>query len=167
MGCKSTNSETNSFSTQLNIKQENDVRHPLYGHQIIRRRLKSRKSFMTTSSLDPSDSGTYRLERWRETDRCPPNEAIQSPRESLPNGTNLNRRDWVTLNRARARVGRTGDNLQKWGLAPSAECPCGHPSQTMKHILRECPLTPICTDLDLFNPNETTLQWIQCWRDKI
>ena len=148
-------------------KQENDVRHPLYGYETVRRRLKSRKSFMTISSLDPTEAATYRVENWRETDNCPLSEAIQIPCESLPQGTNLCRKDWVTLNRARAKVGRTRDNLHKWGLAPSAECPCGHSIQTMEHILRDCSLGPVCTDLDLFESSQTAMQWIQCWRDKI
>ena len=148
-------------------KQENDVRHPLCGYETVRRRWKSRKSFMTISSLDPAEAATHRVENWRETDHCPPSEAIQIPCESLPQGTNLCRKDWVTLNRARAKVGRTRDNLHKWGLAPSAECPCGHSIQTMEHILRDCSLGPVCTDLDLFESGQTALQWIQRWRDKI
>ena len=122
---------------------------------------------MTIKSLNPMESAAYRLEHWREIDNYPPSGAIQNPCESLPEGTNLCRRDWVTLNRARAGVGRTGDNLRKWGLAPSAECLCGHPYQTMQHILSDCSLGPVCSDLDLFECNRTALQWIQCWRDKI
>ena len=156
-----------AHSKAQKYKQENDIRHPLYGHQVVRQRLKSRRSFMTIKNLNPMDSTTYRLGHWREIDNYPPSGAIQNPCESLPEGTNLCRRDWVTLNRARAGVGRTGDNLRKWGLAPSAECLCGHPYQTMQHILTDCSLGPVCSDLDLFECNRTALQWIQCWRDKI
>ena len=147
--------------------QENDTRHPLFGHSDSVRRLKSRKSFMTIHSLDPEQSANHRLEKWREWDHYPPNGAIQSPNEQLPSGTTLPRKDWVTLNRARTRVGKTGNNTYNWGLSSTSECLCGHPVQTMEHILRDCGLGPICTDQDLLNTNEAAKQWIQYWRDKI
>ena len=147
--------------------QENDPRHPLYGHNSPVRRLKSRKSFMTIQSLDPKQSQNHRLEKWREWDHYPPNGAIQSPNEQLPSGTTLSRKDWVALNRARTRVGKTGSNTFKWGLSPSSECLCGHPLQTMEHILHDCEMGPTCTDQDLLETSEAAKQWIQYWRDKI
>ena len=39
-------------------------------------------------------------------------------------------------------MGRTGDNLAKWGIADDAACPCGGQIQTMDHILRGCTLGP-------------------------
>ena len=148
-------------------KQEYDSRHSLYDHHAVRQRLESRRSFMTINSINPKESSNYRLKCWREMDNHSPSGAIQTPSESLPEGVDLCRRDWVTLNRARTRVARTGDNLQKWGLAPSAECPCGHSYQTMEHILSDCSLGPVCSDSDLLECNQTALQWIQCWHDKI
>ena len=148
-------------------KQEVDPRHALYNYEAPKRRLKSRRSFMTTESLDPNVSANYRLDQWRQWDSLQPDEAIQDPREQLPTGTSLSRRDWVTLNRARAKVGRTGKNLLKWGLADTSECPCGNPVQTMEHILRDCKLGPSCTDTDLLESNTKAKLFIQYWRDKI
>ncbi|KAK3893287.1 hypothetical protein Pcinc_002843 [Petrolisthes cinctipes] len=113
--------------------QENDVRHPLYGHSGVRRRLKSRKSFMTIDSLEHKESTNYRLQKWRAWNTGTPNDAIQSLCEHLPSGINLSRKDWVTLNRARSKVGKTVNNLLKWGFALTSECPCGNPNQTMEH----------------------------------
>ena len=148
-------------------KQEVDPRHALYNYEAPKRRLKSRRSFMTTESLDPNVSANYRLDQWRQWDSLQPDEAIQDPREQLPTGTSLSRRDWVTLNRARAKVGRTGKKLLKWGLADTSECPCGNPVQTMEHILRDCKLGPSCTDTDLLESNTKAKLFIQYWRDKI
>ena len=148
-------------------KQINDSRHPLHSHQEVRRRLKSRKSFATVEGLEQAQAAAHRLERWRESDRWPPNEALPSPNESLPSGRTLNRKDWVTLNRARVKVGKTGDNCHKWGFATNPECPCGTTPQTMGHILRGCPLSPQCSDQDLKEANDTALLWIRQWRDKI
>ena len=147
--------------------QENDTRHPLFGYSDPTRRLKSRNSFMTISSLNPEESANHRIQEWREWDSSQPNDAIQSPNEQLPSGTALPRKDWATLNRARSRVGKTRSNTYKWGLSPTSECLCGHPTQTMEHILHDCELGPTCTDRDLLEVNENAKQWIQYWRDKI
>ena len=116
---------------------------------------------MTIDSLDPEESANHRLEKWREWDHCPPNGATQSLNEQLSSGTNLPKKDWVTLKRARTRVGKTGSKSYKWGLSPTSEWPCGHPIQKMDHILRDCELGPTCTDQDLLDTNEAAKQWIQ------
>ena len=147
-------------------KQMNDPRHPLHGHQEVRRRLKSRKSFITIEGLDPSQAAAYRVERWRETDNQLQNEALPSPAETLPNGTNLSRKEWATLNRARAKVRKTKSNLHRWGLANNPECPCGG-EETMNHLLQECPMGPHCTDRDLKEASEDAIQWVHFYRDKL
>ena len=147
------------------FKQETDTRHPLSGHGAPRGRLKSRNSFMATESLDPNQTTSNLLNKWNEWDNHI-SDAVQDPVEELPSGTDLARKDWVTLNRARAKVGKTGRNLHRWGLATSSVCQCGHPDQTMEHILRECD-GPTCTDLDLKECNEAAKHWIRYWRDTI
>lgn len=146
--------------------QENDTRHPMYDHQFPALRLKSRKSFRTVDSLDPNISTTSRLTEWTIWDNHP-NEATQPPDEGLPTGTDLQRKDWVSLNRARAKVGRTVGTLHKWNLSPTSECPCGHPNQTVDHILSECPQGPHCSDQDLRECNDKARVWITHWRDKL
>ena len=146
-------------------KQEYDERHPLAGHIPARSRLSSRSSFMTAESLDPDLSSHHRINEWSEWDSYQ-NYAIQAPREALPSGTDLPRKDWVTLNRARAKVGKTASTLHKWKLKPTSECPCGNPEQTMQHILTDCSLGPVCTDRDLIRCNRNAKSWICHWRDK-
>ena len=146
-------------------KQEHDNRHPLCGHIPPRSRLPSRSSFMTAESLNPDLSAQYRTEKWSEWDSYDSN-AVQSPREELPTGTDLPRKDWVTLNRARAKVGKTASSPHKWNITPTSECPCGELNQTMQHILTECTLGPVCTDKDLIRCNRNAKTWISHWRDK-
>ena len=146
-------------------KQEHDNRHPLSDHTTPRSRLTSRSSFMTAESLDPEHLPQHRVDRWTEWDNHDSN-AIQAPREELPSGTDLPRKDWVTLNRARAKVGKTASNLHRWGFAPTSECPCGNPNQTMQHLLQECSLGPFCSDRDLRTCNRHAKNWIRHWRDK-
>ena len=47
-------------------KQSNDSRHPLYNHPETRKRLKSRKSFMTTEGLENTDPSKYSGKMERE-----------------------------------------------------------------------------------------------------
>ncbi|GFS08935.1 hypothetical protein ElyMa_006607900 [Elysia marginata] len=95
------------------------------------------------------------------------NEAIQPPKEQLTPGRELQRKDWVTLNRARAKVGKTASTLHKWKLRPNSECPCGNQNQTMDHILSECTEGPHCTNQDLRDCTDAAQAWITHWRDKI
>ena len=149
------------------FRQEVDERHPLHGHVPPTSRLKSRKSFMTHESLNTRMAYDHKIEKWREKDQSQCSDAIQEPNEQLPRGTNLPRKDWVTLNRGRAKVGKTGKNLQRWGLQQTSECPCGHPQQTMEHILESCELGPRVTDTDLLECSDKALEWIQSWRDML
>ncbi|GFR73303.1 ATP-dependent RNA helicase p62-like [Elysia marginata] len=129
-------------------KQETDLRHPLFDYSYPRARLKSRKSFRTVESVQPDQAASYRLELWNTWDNTT-NEAIQPPKEQLPSGRELQRKDWVTLNRTRAIVGKIASTLHKWKLRPNSECPCGNQNQTMDHIQSECTEGPHYTDQDL------------------
>ena len=48
----------------------------------------------------------YGLEKWRVSDQFSQNEALPNPNEALPSGSNLTRKNWVTLNRSRSKVGK-------------------------------------------------------------
>ena len=138
----------------------------MFDHTYPNSRLKSRKSIRTVDRLEPDLAATSRLNNWYDWDNIP-NEAIQPPTEQLPTGIDLSRKDWVSLNRARAKVGKTASTLHKWNLKPTSECACGHPKQTVDHILTECTEGPHCTDHDLRYCTEAAQDWIKHWRDKI
>ncbi|KAK3892431.1 hypothetical protein Pcinc_003664 [Petrolisthes cinctipes] len=97
-------------------KQLNDPRHSLFGHQEVRERLMSRKSFTTVEATDPSQAASHRRECWQEYDNGQHNEALPDLEEKLPPSSNLKRKERATLNEARAKVGKTKDNLHKWEL---------------------------------------------------
>ena len=68
-------------------KQLSDPRHPLYGHQEVRRRLKSRRSFATLSGLTAqgfNGAPSYRLSKWREKDGENPNQALPTRHHRTP-----------------------------------------------------------------------------------
>ena len=80
--------------------------------------------------------------KWREKwEANPPTGAylIDDPTSQVP-GFNLPRREWVSLNRYRTGVGRCFHNLHKWGYSDSPSCKC-RASQTMAHIVNDCPLS--------------------------
>ena len=148
-------------------KQLSDPRHPLHDHQEAPRRLQSRRSFATVNELTGIPPPSYRLRKWKEADPHSANRALPDPSESLPSGSDLPCGEWVTLNRARAKVGKTGDNMFKWGYAANAECPCGAETQTMEHIMTSCSWGPSCTDDDLMAANDTARRWLERWSGKI
>ncbi|GFR93337.1 hypothetical protein ElyMa_002640500 [Elysia marginata] len=147
-------------------KQATDLRHRLFDHSYPRARLKSRKSFRTVESVQPNQAASHRLELWNTWDNTT-NEAIQPPKEQLPSGGELQRKDWVTLNRARLKVGKTASTLHKWKLRPNSECPCGNQNQSMDCILSKCTEGSHCTDQDLRDCTDVAQAWITHWRDKI
>lgn len=71
---------------------------------------------------------------------------VADPTVRVP-GFDLPRIEWTTLNRIRTGHGRCNYNMHMWGLTDSAECDCGAPSQTMKHIATECPLRAFSNDI--------------------
>ena len=110
-----------------------------------------------------------RLQKWRERERerereIPKSTIVPSSTQSknLQSGFSSTRRKWVTLNRAGAKVGRTWDNLQI-----TSKCLCGVPNHTMTFITLNCPIGPIFLNTGLKAANDTALQWVEIWCDKI
>lgn len=64
------------------------------------------------------------------------------PAEQLPPGHQLEWQPWRTLNRIRVGVGRSKDNMSRWGYLNDSytKCRCGQ-EQTMAHLL-VCPRNP-------------------------
>jgi len=56
-----------------------------------------------------------------------------------PPGFDLRRCMWSTLNHFRTGQGQCAANLVRWNQASDPSCSCGAPSQTMSHIVNDCP----------------------------
>ena len=148
-------------------KQMGDNRHPLHGHECPPQRLPSRKSFFTVEGLGRTSPASFRVEKWIELVDGDENEALPAPLEKLPAGAELPRKEWVALNRARAKVAKTRDNLHKWGVVEDAQCPCGAEVQTIAHLLNDCPLSEPCSDADLRDASNIARRWISRWSDTL
>ena len=112
-----------------------------------RARLKSRRPFtehahqLLRSTPADVSKRTWLTRRWTEewqaADHSRLDRFVDEPGELL--GEDLPRRQWTTLNRLRTGVGRFAATMKGWGLKDSAACDCGHPEQTVDHIIESCP----------------------------
>lgn len=146
--------------------QQSYPRHPLHNHQEVRRRLKSRRSFATVVELADDDTSKGRLEKWSAMITPGEFPAVPPASESFTNGTDLRRKEWCSLNRARCKVGQTRAAMTRWGYADDPHCDCGG-VQTVDHILTQCPNGPSCSDEDLKVLTGAALTWLHHWSEKI
>ncbi|KAJ2950833.1 hypothetical protein O0L34_g9105 [Tuta absoluta] len=103
-------------------------------------RLKSRNppALLAHCQNSPTDI----RDSWRkEWESAPPCEFYDLSMTEAPSGFREPRRVWTLLNRLRTGVGNCGHHWKKWGWCDSAACPCGHPEQTVRHMMLECPIT--------------------------
>ena len=142
-------------------KQENDHRHPLFGHQAARSRLRSRKSFLASTSPLDGTPETTRLNKWRTL--LP---SDMSPKEELAPGADLPYPVWRSLNRLRVGVPRCKTNLKKWGILPAnadTSCECGA-EQDPSHLLT-CPLLDNpCTTQDVTRGSDKAIAAAVFWK---
>jgi hypothetical protein len=77
-------------------------------------------------------------------------------------GMLLPRREWALLNRFRTDVGRCNSWKFKWGQVPDQSCDCGAETQTMHHIVNDCPLRALPGGVArLHRVDDTVLSWIR------
>ena len=119
---------------------------------------------MSAESLNPKVAKTFIKERWNEWDQNTKSDSVQKPPDNLPKGTELTRREWTTLNRARSKVGRTAKNKERWGLTKTSECKCGEAVQDMEHLLQNCSMGPKCSDQDLLECNDNAIKWVRFYK---
>ena len=68
------------------VRRSVDNRHPLHGHNIPRKRLKSRNSFIHTPDKLIQSPSTRRLEQWSQHLQSVPHRLPQTPSECLASG---------------------------------------------------------------------------------
>ncbi|KAG2471412.1 PDE4B phosphodiesterase, partial [Polypterus senegalus] len=127
-------------------KPVQDSRDPLHHHQEVNHRRPFRRSF-TVEPLNPKQSTTHRLGRWRETDHSPPSEALKSvyPMEH-------------------PSLGQTGSHLpergQRWAK---------HLDGATQQALDVPVVSPPkqWAAFSIKDANSAALTWIWQWRDKI
>lgn len=147
-------------------KMDTDARHPMHGYTPVRQRLPSRSSFMKCVNPLTMEPAQARCNLWAQTVSLPTPFVPLS--ESLPPGHKLPWPVWKSLNRLRTRVGRSKDNMIRWGFkdSNSQNCLCGTP-QTMDH-LKSCPACPnTCTQDDLMTASDEAVSVAKFWAKTI
>ncbi|KAG7305936.1 hypothetical protein JYU34_008497 [Plutella xylostella] len=139
-----------------------DTRHPMHGFIPAPQRLPSRRSFM--KCVDPlnTSQAQARCALWRQKVSLPT--PFVQPSENLPPGHKLPWETWKSLNRLRTQVGRSKDNMARWGFtdAQNLNCLCEAP-QTMVH-LTSCPACPYtCTREELMTATSGAVSVAQFW----
>jgi len=73
----------------------------------------------------------------------------------------LPRQEWVSLNRIRTGHGRCGYFMHQWKLWDNPACDCGNATQTIQHIVSDCPKRKFEGKMsDFFRLTSEALNWI-------
>ena len=148
-------------------KQATDQRHPLHNHTPPPKRLKSRKSFLASTTPLQTTPSAARLSLWnKRLTKLPPSTKMDLTvdEEVLPPGAKEPWQRWKCLNRLRTGVGRSKVTLERWGYYQgSTICDCETAPQTMEHMLH-CPLLEEpCSPLDLAQYSPTAQRCVDKW----
>ena len=131
----------------------------MHNYNACRSRLKSRKSFINTSTALTKTPKEIRLELWMNN---APNTFPLKPSGNLASDNKLKWPIWRVLNRLRTGVGRSKSNL-KWRYIEDELCECGA-TQTLPHLF-ECPnsLANILNLDELFISSEGAVELARFW----
>ena len=148
-------------------KQQMDPRHPMFGLEAPTSRLKSRKSFLTSTAPLEGSASQDRISRWKTGLSEREKELLIEPKEHLPPGSDLPWPTWKSLNRLRTLVGRCQTNMLRWGFSDGSDlCRCGA-QHTMAHLL-VCPdLQSPCDMRDLSSADTIAIECANYWKDII
>ena len=122
-------------------RQERDTRHSLHHHTPVRKRLKSRSSFIAETEALQGAYESVRLHQWHEnwlSQQSSLKEYSLFPMEALPAGRDLSWRQWRTANRVRSKKTATPADKKRWGYTDTDVCACGATPCDLNHLLSEC-----------------------------
>lgn len=86
---------------------------------------------------------------------------VEDPNANLK-GHELDRKTWTQLNRIRTNHGRCNYTLNKWNPTIDTMCDCGHPEQTIHHIVNDCPIRKFDGGLSEINElTDNAIEWIK------
>lgn len=133
--------EYDKVCTNPNIPLNNDL-STLYESRLVSRN----PPIMLAKHLreDNFNINTAWAVQWNDSGRSSP---LFNPDDEIDK-FDLPRKAWCNLNRLRTSTARTMETLTKWGLANDASCSCGHPSQSVDHIIYNCPVLSFSGSID-------------------
>ena len=146
-------------------KQVERETHSLFGHTPARRRLKSRRSFLT--SVQPVDfpAKVVRVNEWKRRLEEKAHAGLVNLYEDLATGHDSPWLNWRCLNRLRTGYTCSKEQRKKWGyFNGDTTCECGLATENTSHMLQCTLLAHPCTLDDLLKFNDTAQACIERWK---
>ena len=139
---------------------------PMFGQRPPAARLKSRRSFLHSTTALECSAGQERINRWRKQYAGTVEKIRSSIAETLPPGSHCSYGVWRAMNRLRSGVGRCGVDMVRWGFGGCDRCECGD-LQIRDHFLG-CRLNPLeCSREDLVSATWKAIAVAQYWAGRI
>ena len=130
--------------------------HSLFGHKPARRRLKSRRSFLTCVQPVHFPSKVVRVNEWKRRLEEKAHAGLVNLYEDLVTGHDSPWLNWRCLNRLRTGYTCGKEQRKKWGyFNGDTTCECGLATANTSHMLQCTLLAHLCTLDDLLEFNDT------------
>ena len=139
--------------------------HSLFGHTPARRRLKSRRSFLTSVQPVHFPAKVVRVNEWKRRLEEKAHAGLVNLYEDLATGHDSPWLNWRCLNRLRTGYTCSKEQRKKWGyFNGDTTCECGLATENTSHMLQCTLLAHPCTLDDLLEFNDTAQACIERWK---
>ena len=146
-------------------KQVERETHSLFGHTPARRRLKSRRSFLTSVQPVHFPAKVVRVNEWKRRLEEKAHAGVVNLYEDLATGHDSPWLNWRCLNRLRTGYTCSKEQRKKWGyFNGDTTCECGLATENTSHMLQCTLLAHPCTLDDLLEFNDTAQACIERWK---
>ena len=146
-------------------KQVERETHSLFGHTPARRRLKSRRSFLTSVQPVHFPAKVVRVNEWKRRLEEKAHAGLVNLYEDLSTGHDSPWLNWRCLNRLRTGYTCSKEQRKKWGyFNGDTTCECGLATENTSHMLQCTLLALPCTMDDLLEFNDTAQACIERWK---
>ena len=146
-------------------KQVERETHSLFGHTPARRRLKSRRSFLTSVQPVHFPAKVVRVNEWKRRLEEKAHAGLVNLYEDLATGHDSPWLNWRCLNRLRTGYTCSKEQRKKWGyFNGDTTCECGLATENTSHMLQCTLLAHPCTLDDLLEFNDTARACIERWK---
>ena len=146
-------------------KQVERETHSLFGHTPARRRLKSRRSFLTSVQPVHFPAKVVRVNEWKRRLEEKAHAGLVNLYEDLATGHDRPWLIWRCLNRLRTGYTCSKEQRKKWGyFNGDTTCECGLATENTSHMLQCTLLAHPCTMDDLLEFNDSAQACIERWK---
>ena len=146
-------------------KQVERETHSLFGHTPARRRLKSRRSFLTSVQPVHFPAKVVRVNEWKRRLEEKAHAGLVNLYEDLATGHDSPWLNWRCLNSLRTGYTCSKEQRKKWGyFNGDTTCECGLATENTSHMLQCTLLAHPCTLDDLLEFNDTAQACIERWK---